>query len=94
MDYKDVILQAGRIPGQIPAINISDAFKGQNFMTREVLNYYKRGIYQIELSLGSGFSSSWLFGVTVAINDVRDFDKSTCFDNLTETIEYMDNLVD
>lgn len=40
---------------------------GSNFMTPEVIDYYKRGHYVIELSTGSGlFCGSWCYGVTVA----------------------------
>ena len=92
MDYVDVKRESNKIAGRVYDINISPAFKGHNFMTREVLGYFARGKHQIELSMGSGFSSMWLFGVTVAVDDIRDFDKSTCFNDLTEAIEYMDSL--
>lgn len=41
--------------------------RGSNIFTPEVLNYFERGSYIIELSTSDGlFCGEWAFGVTVA----------------------------
>lgn len=94
MDYQDVIRESRSIAGRVRDADVSKAFKGVNFMTRERLGYFTRGVRQIELSMGTGFSSDWCFGVTVAIADTKIDGESTCFDDLSEAIAYMDTLTD
>ena len=92
MDYQDVRSEARQIAGRVQDAKISKAFKGVNFMTREILGYFTRGTRQIELSMGSGFSSMWLFGVTVASGDTKIDGECDCFNELSKAVAYMDSL--
>ncbi len=78
-----------QIEGCPKALNRSPAFKGSNFVTPNILGEYICGDYQVELSKGKGIFSPNLFGVTVALGDVKQDDLSTCFREIDEATEYM-----
>jgi hypothetical protein len=77
------------IEGIKQATNRSIAFKGNNFITPNILGEYIVGQHQIELSVGKGIFSDRLYGVTVAIDDIKQDDLSTCFPDIDEAIDYM-----
>ena len=71
-------------------------FNGQtNFITSEILNYYKRGKYYIELSVGPGIFNDEIYGVTVLENDrgiIKRTDLSKAFTSKAAAMRFIKSL--
>ena len=71
-------------------------FNGQtNFITSEILNYYKRGKYYIELSKGPGIFNDEIYGVTVLENDrgiIKRTDLSKAFTSKAAAMRFIKSL--
>ena len=69
-------------------------FKGNNFMTPDLIGFYRvRGGYA-ELSYGTGLDSPWLYGVTVKTpgGASLDPDQSRCFDSREDAEAFIGEL--
>jgi len=81
-------------------LNTSDAarqefqsvLKGKNFMTPDILGYYKIKYGSVELSTGKGFSGGTMYGVTVVKEGIHNHELSKCVHSKNEAIEYIKTL--
>jgi hypothetical protein len=69
-------------------------FDGQNFMTRDVLGYYKLRVGYAELSEGRGMSNQPIFGVTVRPDQWEEGKqaRSRLFQSRSAALNYIDEL--
>lgn len=85
---------------QITGNKFRSIVKGKNIVTPDILGFYRKGEYDIELSSGSLFSGTHkgvndlLYGVTVVntITKNHEHELSKCFDNKKSAIKYMETL--
>lgn len=66
-------------------------FKGQNFMTPQILGYYKLAVGYAELSTGTGFHGDTIYGVTVR-PETPDDRRSQVFYSRREALDYIESL--
>lgn len=66
--------------------------KGENFMTPNVLGYYKIKNGSTELSQGEGFTGNTIYGVTVVRDNEHNHDLSQVFYSELEAREYINSL--
>ena len=77
-------------------------FNGSNFMTPEIIGYYKRQlrgrVAYVEISHGRGIFSDDIYGVTFRWADGTELwrdngdDPSQCFQSHTEAMEYAETV--
>lgn len=66
--------------------------KGKNFMTPNVIGYYKIKNGAAELSKGEGFTGSMMYGVTVVKDNEHNHELSQAFSSEWKAKEYINNL--
>jgi len=69
-------------------------FRGKNFMTPDVLSYYKLRVGYAELSEGTGINRQPIFGVTVRPDTWEDGKqaRSKMFQSKTAAMDYIESL--
>ena len=73
--------------------DINEYFKGKNFITPEVIDYYQSDDYICELSSGPGiFNDKKVYGVTVVAIDGKPNELSDMFYSLKEAKAYINSL--
>jgi hypothetical protein len=66
---------------------------GTNFMTPEILKEFRlNNKYDIEISLGTGILSDYIYGVTISKNGKSIHDLSTCVHSGNEITDYIESL--
>ena len=79
-------------------IDIKNMFKGENFVTPQILEYgYVGANYYYELSTGSKFMGLVPFGITIKEcihypNNIKDTDLSKMFTSKKEALDYIKDL--
>ena len=73
--------------------NIPSLFKGRNFITPNVIEYGRAGVFVYELSTGR-FMSANLYGVTVLTLNGEKTERSRCLHSMTDAREYILTLDD
>lgn len=66
--------------------------KGKNFMTPNVLGYYKVKNGAAELSIGKGFTNNMMYGVTVVKDNEHNHELSQVFYSELKAREYIKSL--
>lgn len=65
--------------------------KGDNFMTPDLIGYYRIKNGEAEVTKGS-FIGNTIYGVTVVQNNRKDDDLSKCCHSMDEVMEYITSL--
>jgi len=73
-------------------IKFREIIRGKNFMTPQIIEYKKINDFIIEISTGSKFLDTEMYGVTVIKGTTIRNDLSKCVHSLKEVEEYLEEL--